>query len=58
MLDEPYYKATAVVDSELAIAGSTRKLRPGMQFSAEIVTNERSLLDRLLSPLSSLGARL
>lgn len=54
-LTEPVYLVRAQIEQQLV---GDMKLRTGLQFSAEIITGSESLLERLLSPLTSLGRRL
>lgn len=54
-LSEPVYLVRAQIAQQFV---GDMKLRTGLQFSAEIITGSDSLLERLLSPLSSLGRRL
>jgi membrane fusion protein len=57
-LGEPVYLVVAHISTQSIRAGIERRLRPGMQFSAEIITGSESILDRMLYPLTSLGRKL
>lgn len=54
-LNEPAYLVRARIDQHHANSG---QFRSGMQFSAEIITGSSNLLERLFSPLTSLGRKL
>lgn len=55
---EPVYLVKARVADQSVTGGAGNSFRPGMQFSADIVTGERTVLQKLVSPLSGLGRRL
>lgn len=55
---EPVYLVRARVTGQGAAAPEAGRFRPGMQFSADIVTGKKTVLQTLLSPLSDLGRRL
>ncbi|MDP1932637.1 MAG: HlyD family efflux transporter periplasmic adaptor subunit [Gammaproteobacteria bacterium] len=55
-LNEPVYLVHAQIAQQGV--GTGIRLRPGMHFTAEIVTGSNSLLERLIAPLSSLGRKL
>lgn len=57
-LKEPVFLVKAAIDAQMTPSDATRRLRPGLQFSAEIVTGKESILARLLSPFKSLGRKL
>ncbi len=57
-LKEPVFLVKAAIDRQSAPGSSEQTLRPGLQFSADIVTGSESILERLLSPLRSLGRKL
>lgn len=57
-LGEPVYLVHARIEQQSVTDSVERALRPGMQFSAEIITGSQSILQRLLSPLTSLGRKL
>lgn len=54
-LSEPVYLVRARIERQEV---GDIPLRPGLQFSAEIITGTENLLQRLLSPLTSLGRKL
>jgi membrane fusion protein len=57
-LREPVFLVRAVIAPVSPAADQMQRLRSGMQFSAEIVIAEQTLLTRVLSPLRQLGSRL
>ncbi len=57
-LSEPVYLVKAAIAQQSVAAAGAKKLQPGMQFSAEIITGNESVLQRLLSPFSSLRRKL
>ena len=57
-LGEPVYLVTATIKQQSVDSGVAKQLRPGMLFSAEIVTGSESILQRLLAPLASLSRKL
>lgn len=54
-LNEPVYLVRARIEQHEV---NDTPLRPGLQFSAEIITGSESLLQRMISPLMSLGRKL
>lgn len=55
---EPVYLVKArIIDQGLA-DGTGNRFRPGMQFTADIVTGEQTVLEKILSPLRGLRRRL
>jgi membrane fusion protein len=51
-IKEPFYKVKAKLDESIQVSLASQViLKPGMQFSAEIVLENRSLLEWLLEPL-------
>lgn len=54
---EPVYLLRAVLNPS-GLSDADIDLRPGMQFSADIITGQQSLLRRLVSPLNPLSRRL
>lgn len=57
-LKEPVFLVKAAIDRQTAPGSIDQKLRPGLQFSADIVTGNESILERLLAPFNSLGRKL
>lgn len=55
---EPVYLVRARIADQSPGSDGVKRLRPGMQFSADIVTGKQTVLQTLLSPLSALGERL
>lgn len=55
---EPVYLVRAHIRDQGLAHSSTNRFRPGMQFTADIVTGEQSVMERLLAPMSGLGRRL
>lgn len=55
---EPVYLVRARIADQEMRGAAGRSLRPGMQFFADIVTGEQTLMEKLLSPLTGLGSRL
>jgi len=55
----PHFRALATLERQDILAfGTAHALRPGMTLSADIVVDERSLLDWLLEPLFSIRGKL
>jgi membrane fusion protein len=55
----PLFRALAALERQDVLAfGTPQTLRPGMALSADIVVDERSLLEWLLEPLFSIRGRL
>ncbi len=57
-LQEAVYVVSAELDQQFVATPALQRLRSGMQFSAEIVVGSESVLDRMMSPLTSLGRKL
>ncbi len=57
-LREPVYLIRASLPVFEAAGSSMERLRPGMQFSAQIVTARQTILQRIFAPLRSLGRKL
>ncbi|WP_100658671.1 HlyD family efflux transporter periplasmic adaptor subunit [Alteromonas flava] len=58
-INEPVYVARARLQQDIIDAfGQQVRLKPGMTFSADIATSERTLLEWLLEPIFSLQGRL
>ncbi len=57
-LREPVYLVRARLGAKAIEDPALERLRPGMQFSAQIVTARQTLLQRVLAPLRSLGRKL
>lgn len=58
-LQEPAYQVSAVLNDDAVFAyGERHALRPGMTLSADIVLEERSVLEWLLDPILSLRGRI
>ena len=57
-LREPVYLVRARLGRSPREDSTLERLRPGMQFSAQIVTARQTLLQRVLAPLASLGRKL
>ncbi len=57
-LREPVYLVRARLGEQASEGKALERLRPGMQFSAQIVTARQTLLQRVLAPLHSLGRKL
>ena len=57
-LREPVYLVRARLGAKAIEDTTLERLRPGMQFSAQIVTARQTLLQRVLAPLRSLGRKL
>lgn len=57
-LREPVYLVRARLGEQASEGKALERLRPGMQFSAQIVTARQTLLQRMLAPLHSLGRKL
>ena len=58
-IEEPVFRVTAIPrDSDVQAYGRDFELKPGMTLSADIVLEERSLLQWLLEPLHSLRGRM
>ncbi|HDZ09965.1 HlyD family secretion protein [Pseudohongiella sp.] len=55
---EPVYLVRARVADQRPIGQEGSRFRPGMQFFADIVTGEQTVLQKLLAPLSGLGRRM
>lgn len=55
---EPVYLVKATIDKRKFVGNVFGRLRSGMGVSAEIVTEEKTLLARFLSPLEGFGGRL
>jgi len=57
-LEEPAYRVTvALADQDVEAYGQQVPLQPGMTLSADIILEDRSLIDWLLDPLLSLRGR-
>lgn len=55
----PVFRALATLErQDLMAYGSARPLRPGMELSADIIVDKRSLLEWLLEPLFSIKGKL
>ncbi len=57
-LREPVYLVRARLEQLPREGLALERLRPGMQFSAQIVTARQTLLQRVLAPLAGLGRKL
>ncbi|MDO8271444.1 MAG: HlyD family efflux transporter periplasmic adaptor subunit [Gammaproteobacteria bacterium] len=57
-LREPVYLVRARLGKQTIEDTALERLRPGMQFSAQIVTARQTLLQRVFAPLGSLGRKL
>ena len=57
-VNEPVYLVRASTGSVIEHAGSLYQLQPGMQFTADVVTGEETLMQRITRPLSSVERRL
>ncbi len=55
---EPVYLVKAQISDQGPADGTANQFRPGMQFTADIVTAEQTVLKKLISPLRGLGRRL
>ena len=55
---EPVYLVKAQISDQGLADGPANRFRPGMQFTADIVTAEQTVLKKLISPLRGLGRRL
>lgn len=54
----PVYRIRAALAQQRVHRSNSGRLRPGMRFSAQIVTGEQTILQRILEPLTSLGKNL
>lgn len=54
---EPVYLVKAKVSDQGLTGNAANRFKPGMQFSAEILTGKQTVLQKLVSPLSGLGRR-
>ena len=57
-LREPVYLVKARITDQGLADGTGNRFRPGMQFTADIVTGELTVLEKILSPLRGLRRRL
>ncbi len=57
-VNEPVYLVRAYTGSVIEHAGAQYQLQPGMQFTADVVTGEETLMQRITRPLSSVERRL
>ncbi|MAO41617.1 MAG: hypothetical protein CMK70_15865 [Pseudohongiella sp.] len=57
-VNEPVYLVRANIEGVIVHAGTHYQLQPGMQFTADVVTGEETLMQRITRPLSSVERRL
>lgn len=55
---EPVYLVRAQISDQGLGPGPANRFRPGMQFTADIVTAEQTVLEKLITPMSGLRRRL